>query len=73
MLRRVAGYLSVELFGLSLVGHLIVSLVDVVAEQPIDGEEDPRELVDGEHVVAVEIVESENEAFDERVARNRMD
>lgn len=49
--------LVVEALGLLLVSELVVFHVDVVAQQPVDGEEDSRQLVQGDYIVIVEIVQ----------------
>lgn len=52
----------VQFLGLLFVGELIVLLVYIIAQQSVDGEEDARQIVDGDHIVAVEIVETKYEA-----------
>lgn len=52
----------IEFFSLTFVGHLIVTLVDIVAEQTVNCKKYPRQFIDCQHIVAIEIIESENEA-----------
>lgn len=53
----------VEFFRLRLVGHLIVFLVNVVAKQTVDCEENPRQLVERDNIVAIQVIETEDKAF----------
>lgn len=50
----------IEALRLSLVSSLIVALVHIIAQQPVDCKEDSRQLVECQHIVSIQIVQSEH-------------